>query len=467
MIGLARLPLLDAWDGPFALWLGDPAPWAAWRTFIKVLSAEPLEDPDEWRLFEECTGRTTPPAEPPTEAWCIVGRRGRKSAVAAVLAVYQSVHRRWPRAPGETLRTIVVANTKDQAALVKSYAEAILRSRPGFTRLIVGVDGDTIALRNNVEIKCVANSFRSIRGPTVVCAIFEELAFWRDETSANPDMEILRAVKPSMLTAKGAVLIGISSPYAKRGLLWEKHRDHFGDNSSRALVWQAPTTLMNPEVDRGEIERAYEEDPEAAAAEYGAQFRDDLSSFLDAELLEPLVRRSPLELPRLPGVRYQPFVDPSGGRGDAFTLAIGHWDGRGVGVIDLVRAVAPPFDPAVVVRQYAAVLKAYGLSMVTGDAYSGAWVETAFQDEGIAYRVSDKPKSALYLESLPVFMRGDVELPDDRRLLVELANLERRTARGGRDSVDHPRGGRDDRANVVCGVLVQLAMARQPIPLIW
>lgn len=458
--GMARLPLLDAWRGPFSAWLGDLEVWRPWEVFCKVLSARPLDDPDEWRLFEECTGRTTPPAEPVTEAWAIVGRRGRKSATAAVLAVYQSVHRHWPRAPGETLRTIVVANSKDQAALVKSYAEAILRSRPGLARMIDGVDVETIYLRNGLEIKCVANSFRSIRGPTVVCAIFEELAFWRDENSANPDREILRAVRPSMLGARGSVLIGISSPYAKRGLLYDKHRDHFGCNGSRVLVWVAPTEVMNPEADRDEIEAAYRDDPEAAAAEFGAQFRDDLSSFLDADLLAPLVRPAPLERLPEPGLAYRAFCDPSGGRGDAFTLAIGHERSDGVAVIDALRATQPPFDPLVVVQAYASLLKSYGIGVVVGDAYSGEWVRRAFEAEGIAYTTSSKPKSQLYLESLPLFARGQVSLPADRRLLVELANLERRTARGGRDSVDHARGAHDDRANVVCGVLVDLKTER-------
>jgi hypothetical protein len=59
-----------------------------------------------------------------------------------------------------------------------------------------------------------------------------------------------------------------------------------------------------------------------------------------------------------------------------------------------------------------------------------------------------------------MFARHEVELPDDRRLLVELSTLERRTARSGRDSVDHARGGHDDRSNVCCGVLVELATRR-------
>jgi hypothetical protein len=448
--------IVEALDGPFAAWLGDPAEWAPWRVVLKAMAALPLEE-GELGLYRECTGRQEPPAEPAKEMWFIVGRRGRKSATAALLAVYQAVYVDWSayRAPGETVRVLIVANSKDQAALVRSYAEAILRSRAGLERLIAGSDAETITLRNGIEIKAVANSFRSIRGPTTIAAIFEEVAYWRDENSANPDKEVLRAVKPSMLTVPGAVLIGISSPYARRGLLYERHRDHHG-RDGRVLVWQADTLTMNPKADPEEIARAYEDDPEAAAAEYGARFRDDLSTFLDADTLARVVRASPLELPPAGGVVYQAFADPSGGRGDAFTLAIGHVEPDGCRTVDVVRSVRAPFDPAAVVHEYAELLRRYRLRRVVGDAYSGEWVVSAFRGEGIAYRSAAKPKSVLYLEALPLFTRVEVEVPDDRRLLVELGALERRTARGGRDSVDHPRGGRDDSANAVCGLLVEL-----------
>jgi hypothetical protein len=458
--------IVDAFDGPFSAWLGDPVEWAAWRTFLKVMAGAPLGDA-ELDLFTRCTGRTVPPAAPVTEAWLIVGRRGRKSATAAMVGVYQAIYPDWSRfiAKGETARVLIVGVSKDQSRLVRSYAEAILRSRPGLARLIVGCDSESITLRNKIEIKCVANSFRSVRGPTCVCAVFDEVAFWRDETSANPDTEVLRAVKPSMLTVKGAVLIGLSSPHAKRGLLYTKHRDHFACDDSRVLVWAADTLTMNPRADREEIEDRFQDDPEAAASEYGfpgegIRFREDLVTFLDADLVNSLARTSPVELPPREGIAYQAFTDPSGGRGDAFALAIGHKERDGLGVVDLVRATPAPFDPAVVVHDYAAVLKSYRISEATGDAYSGEWVTKAFEAEGIRYRTSDKPKVELYLEALPLFTRGAIELPDDRRLLVELSTLERRTARGGRESVDHQRGGHDDRANVVCGLLVGLGERR-------
>src|SRR5260221_4534058 len=67
-----------------------------------------------------------------------------------------------------------------------------------------------------------------------------------------------------------------------------------------------------------------------------------------------------------------------------------------------------------------------------------------------------KPKSQLYVESLPLFTRGLISIPDHARLTRELRLLERRTHRSGKDSVDHGRNGSDDYANVVCGVAVNV-----------
>jgi hypothetical protein len=452
--------IVETLDGPFSAWAGDPDDWWAWRVALKAMSGLPMDE-RELELFQRCTGRDVPSDRPCKEAWLIVGRRGRKSAMAAMMAVYQAVFVDWSdcRAPGETVRVLIVANTKDQAGLVRSYAEAVLRSRPGLEQLIIGNDTESITLKTGVEIKCVANSFRTIRGSTVVCAIFEEVAFWRSDESANPDKEILRAVTPSMMTVPRSVLIGISSPYAKRGLLYERYRDYYGRDDNRVLVWQAATEEMNARADPEEIARAYADDPEAAAAEYGARFRDDLSTFLDADLLAKIVRTSPRELEPDPRLSYHAFADPSGGRGDAFALAIGHVDQDGCRVVDVVRAKRAPFDPAVVVHEMAELLKSYQLRRVVGDAYSGEWVVSAFRAEGIAYRSAAKAKSAIYLDALPLFTQGRVELPDERPLLVELSALERRTTRNGRDSVDHGRGGRDDLANAVCGLLVELDTA--------
>jgi len=189
------------------------------------------------------------------------------------------------------------------------------------TRLIAAKDAETIRLHNGVEIACFANSYRLVRGPTCVCAILDEVAvWWSDQLSANPDREIFRALKPAMITQPGSLLIGLSSPYAKKGLLYEKYRDHFGRDDSKVLIWQADTATMNPQVDKEEIEAAYHDDPISAAAEFGAQFRDDLQTYIVPEAIEACVERGVYERSPLPGVTYFGFIDPAGGSGqDAMT----------------------------------------------------------------------------------------------------------------------------------------------------
>ena len=317
---------------------------------------------------------------------------------------------------------------------------------PGLKRLIAATDADSITLTNGIQIQCVANSFRNIRGPTVVCAIFEELAFWFDERSANPDKEILRAVRPSMLTVPGALLLGISSPYGKRGLLYEKYRDHFGRDDSRVLVWKADTQTMNPIAD------AYEQDPAAASAEYGAEFRNDLEGFVSREALDAVTSGGVSERPPLEDVNYVGFVDPNGGSRDSFTAAIAHLENKKA-VLDAVREQKSPFSPAAVVDEYASFFRSYGIRYIRGDRYSGAFVRELFQKAGLEYRPSNHSKSDIYLGVLPAINSGLVELLDNKHLLTQIAGLERRTARGGRDSVDHAPNGHDDLCNAALGAL--------------
>jgi hypothetical protein len=121
----------------------------------------------------------------------------------------------------------------------------------------------------------------------------------------------------------------------------------------------------------------------------------------------------------------------------------------------VVRGTPPhqKFDPVEVTKEYAALLKQYRITTVTGDYYGAEWVAGAWRSTGITYVRSELPKSQIYLECVPLFTRGLVRLPDHAKLLRELRLLERQCHRGGKESVDHPKNGSDDYANSVCGVL--------------
>ena len=154
------------------------------------------------------------------------------------------------------------------------------------------------------------------------------------------------------------------------------------------------------------------------------------------------------------GEWYVAFVDPSGGSADAFTLAVAHRgtrDDEPIVVIDAVREIRPPFSPESTVVEFAELLKRYGIVAIEGDRYAGEWPREQFSKRNVSYWPSARPKSDLYRDVLPLFNSQRIELLDVPRLSAQLSALERRTARGGRDSIDHAPGAHDDLANAVCG----------------
>jgi hypothetical protein len=151
--------------------------------------------------------------------------------------------------------------------------------------------------------------------------VCDEIAFWGGADSSSPDSEVLNAIRPAQATIPNSILLCCSSPYAKRGALFHAHKSYFGQAGAPVLVWQAATQEMNPSVSRVIITNAYVRDAESARAEFGAQFRSDISSFVPIEAIEQCTVAGRLELPRIPGKTYFGFTDPSGGSSDSFTLA--------------------------------------------------------------------------------------------------------------------------------------------------
>jgi hypothetical protein len=347
----------------------------------------------------------------------------------------------------------VLAATKTQASNAYNFVTGAIAASPALRSLIVGRTADTLSLSTGVDIVVRPASFRSIRGSTFVAAICDECAFWRTEDgAANADLEIIRALRPGLLISKGP-LVAISSPYAKKGYLWTAYRKNFGaDGNPKILVAQASSQTMNPNVDMDWIADQFAEDPVAAEAEYNAQFRSDVQSFVDREIIDACVVPGRYELAPVKGVKYQAFCDLAGGGSDAMTLAIGHRQDD-IAIIDALREIKPPCSPEAVIVEFAALLKSYGLYKVVGDKYALEWPRERFRLQGINYEQSARPKSELYQSFLPLLNSGKVELLDNSVLVSQLANLERKTARGGRDSIDHPSGNyHDDSANACAGV---------------
>jgi hypothetical protein len=280
--------------------------------------------------------------------------------------------------------------------------------------------------------------------------IADESAFWLGvETSANPDTEIINAVRPGLATTGGPLIIA-SSPYARRGVLWDVHRKHYGAlGDPLILVAQGASRTFNPSLPQSVVDRALERDRPSAEAEFMAMFRSDIEGFVTLEIVEA-VTGDHLEMAPLSALRYFGFVDPSGGSNDSFTLAISHADGDHA-IIDLVREIKSPFSPDAVIEEFSDTLKSYRVTTVCGDRYAGEFPRELFRKYGVEYQPAEKPKSDLYRDLLPLLNAGRVTLPRSERLTAQLVGLERKTARSGKDSIDHGPGLHDDVANAVAG----------------
>ena len=101
-----------------------------------------------------------------------------------------------------------------------------------------------------------------MRGRTLLAVVLDETALFRDEASAQPDIEIYRACVPALLTTKG-MMVGISTPFGQRGLLFERYRDYFGRDDDEVLVVKGSSTKLNPTLDQGWIDAELARDPEA------------------------------------------------------------------------------------------------------------------------------------------------------------------------------------------------------------
>jgi hypothetical protein len=364
--------------------LGDPRTWSTWLTVLRAASGLPLNQ-QQLETFKHIAGDRPPPGHRVQELWCVVGRSGGKSRTAAAIATASALLQKHHLAPGELGHILVLSPTVLQSRVIFSYARAFIEQSPILRHEIVEVTQSEIRLRNNILIATHPNSFRSVRGRTLCgCCIFDESSFWRDDSSANPDTETYRAVLPALIRS-GGMLIGISTPYRKVGLLHQKHHDHFGVDDPDVLCVQGDSRSFNPTLSAAAIKKASDADPEAGLSEWQGIFRSDLSQFLsDADIDNCIDYSRPMELPPRNGIAARAFIDPSGGRGDAMTLCIGHVEEDRV-VVDVIRGRAAPFDPASVVDEWSSVLRDWSLTEATGDAYSASWCESAFRERGIRY----------------------------------------------------------------------------------
>lgn len=424
-------------------------------TLIEFMEMFVLFRAESWAAWRAALAKITTATK---EFWAIVGRGAGKSMIVGLVACFFAL-KEYERAPGESIYVGVFGPDRKQSAITFRYIVGLFRSTPELEQLIVRETADSLELSNGIIVEVITASIAAPRGRSYALAIVEEAAFLRSDESAHPDTEILRAIRPALARVPGSMLAVVSSPYARRGEVFKAWQRYHKETPDHVVFVQGDTLTFNPTFDAAAIGQAYEDDPVAAASEYGGQFRTDVEAFLSLEVVEACVVEGRHELGPVPEHTYVAFFDGAAGGPDSFALAIGHRELSGIVVIDCLREVRPPLNSHAVVAEFSQVCKMYRVHQVTGDKFAGEWPRETFRAHGIDYEVCSKVKSDLYRDALPLLNSRRAELLDNRRLVAQLVALERRVGRSGRDQISHAPSGRDDLANVGAGLLATLGTA--------
>jgi hypothetical protein len=428
----------------------------AWLAFIRATDGLPMSAAD-LALFRRHTGRTEPRQGGYPEAVAIVGVQSGKTRIAAAFADHAAL----VGEPG-THALLLGQDLRGAMRVLLAYVREPFESIEAFKAEVVRSTADTLELRNGVCLSAYPCRPASVRGLRACIVVIDELAFFTATDGRPTDTEMLRAARGRVATTGGKLIV-LSSPYAQSGALYELHRKHYGRDESDTLIWQASAPDMNPTLPADYLTRMAAEDPEAYRSEVLGEFRTGITTLFDPDALTACVAEGVRERAPEATHRYTSFTDAASGSGkDAFTLGIAQQAGDRV-MLDAIRSWKPPFNPSGVIAEAAALLKTYRLLETTGDRYAPGFVSEGFRQQGITYRPSERDRSTIYLDLLPMVNAERVVLLDDAELLRELRGLERRRGTTGRDRVDHRPGAHDDRANAAAGALTLVAADQRQV----
>lgn len=426
--------------------------WRPWRIILIAAMGEPLTV-WERRTFARFTGRKREPGKIVDELVAVAGRRAGKSRASSALAVYLSALCDYSevRAIGERQKCLFLAKNQEQAKICFGYCVGAFDAVPLLRELVINQTQDTIELANGIDLEVKAASAAGVRGFSCVAVLADEAAHWvTDSTSANADTEILNAVRPSLATTGGPLLI-LSSPYARKGEVFDLYEKHFGPKGDDGiLVVHGASRTFNQLLPQAVIDRALARNPIAARAEWLAEFRWELEGYVNLDVLRAATGTFQ-ELPPSLGNRYTAGLDLASGSGDdSLAVSICHPDKAGDKVIvDFCRAWDPPFSPVAVLGDVADICRRYGVETLIGDRYAYNFAREILRDHDLGFRVSDKTTSQCFSELAPMLNAGEVLLPQHNGLLSQIAALERKPSSRGREFIGHPPGGHDDLAAAV------------------
>ena len=391
--------------------------------------------------------------------WCC-GRRGGKSLLADILAIFDATMRDHLRKgrlrPTEPRTAAIIAQTAEKSARHISRCMELRSESPRLKRLIVSQGVDNIVLANGSQIQSFPCSARSIRGDAWSSVVLDEIGhFLTSEEGPAAGDRVYEAARPSLAQfgAEGWCL-SISTPLWKKGRFWTLVQQATSGQFPEMHYRHMSTAQMNPTISTDWLENERKRDPDIYSREYLAQFIDGASAYLSGlDILACVDKGRDILPPR--DFTYEASIDPAFSR-DNFALAIGHQDAGTVidGVWTWHRA---GYEQTL--DEIHAILKKYNVRRVRTDQFCEAPIREGLDKRGIEAMYepwTNETKADAFGRLKAAINTRTVSLPDSPHLIEELCGLEARPTVGGKIRIAAAGDGHDDRAVVVASVVAAL-----------
>ncbi|HTQ03032.1 MAG TPA: hypothetical protein VMI54_04220 [Polyangiaceae bacterium] len=450
-----------AWEATLPIRPSSPA----WRATIRALYGTTTDE--DRTLFRELAQREAPDGGA-DELLVVAGRRGGKSETIARLAVFEAIHggHSDALAPGQLGIIPIISPLREQSQEIMGFARGLVALSQIKRHLASEPTRDAIRLKSNVEIRVMTSDAVNVSGPTVVCAIRDELAKGPTAGMAGSDVEVDQALRPALAPVIGAPrrrLISITSAYIREGLAFETDRDHFGRDDSPLLVVRGTTRQFNPNIDDAWLARERKRVGDAVfAREYEGAWQDAiLNGWFGQATIGRAVRYGSASLPWAPPTEVHIALDAAFSEtGDCFGWAAashapggdnGH-GGRNASQTTVHACGAWKVDReprAMAQRVRDEICLRYGTRRVTIDQYQSDTFRRILEDEGLSVTVekwlsgdSDDSKAAKYRAFRDAMAAGEMSLPDSPELRHDLARCRGELLPGGSERIEVPRSRR-------------------------
>lgn len=420
---------------------------------------------DEGRInITEVTGD---PKDTRQNILLVIGRRGTKTSSIAILVsfeTYKLLRKSFPQQyynimPDQEIRISCVATNQEQAAelfrMITGHLERAeyfrkYRNKPTLSYMQLNTQRDLDQYNGNrPSLRLVASpcSGRGLRGHNNVIAVLDEMAFFFESDSSvdRSDKTIYESVTPSVAgfnSPEGEPhgrIVCISSPGTRTGKFYELYQRSLEPDCKDILMVQAPSWEVDYTLSPKYLRAKYLENPISYDAEFGANFSDKISAWIENDQLLKMNIIPGLKMKTIDYARTPHFLGIDLGlKNDGTAIAITHIEKKpaadGSGVKDYIELdfIASRyasdegkefFTPDEMAEWICSFMNKFFIVKGIMDQYYGLALLPVFHDKGHkqieCVHVTREYSSRVYQNLMVKMLDGSLRIPEGDEVLID------------------------------------------------